>query len=83
MKFLNIITPRIRDTCIGAFALDKGILSERLENYLRSIFDGIVEYNIVDGPNGIKRYIRVAHFDFAEIDTRWHKLIIGPYNIEI
>ncbi|MEM0456686.1 MAG: ATPase domain-containing protein [Nitrososphaerota archaeon] len=83
MKFLNITVPRIRDTCVGAFALDQGIINKRLENYLRSIFDGIVEYKIVDGPNGIERYIRIAHFDLAEIDTRWHKLIIGPYNIEI
>lgn len=83
IRFLNITIPRIRETCIGAFALDEGILSKKLENYLRSIFDGIVEYKLVDGPNGIERYIRIAHFDLAKIDTRWHKLIIGPCSIEI
>ncbi|MCS7136374.1 MAG: ATPase domain-containing protein [Nitrososphaerota archaeon] len=83
IKLLEMMIPRIRETCVGAFVLDEGILSKRLENYLRSIFDGIVEYKIVDGPNGIERYIRVVHFDFAEVDTRWHKLIIEPCDLRI
>ncbi|MEM2909958.1 MAG: ATPase domain-containing protein [Nitrososphaerota archaeon] len=83
MKFIDTLITRIKDTCVGAFALDKGILGDRIENYLRSIVDGVAEYMIVDTPEGIERYIRMAHFDFANVDTRWHKLVIGQYDIKI
>ncbi len=83
VRLLNMLIPRIRETCIGAFALDEGILKKRLENYLRSVFDGILEYKIVERPEGIERYVRVAHFDLARIDSRWHKLVIGPRELTI
>ena len=82
-KLLDIVIPRIRETCIGAFVLDKGVLDEMTENYIRSRFDGIVEYKVEESPFGIERYIRMFRFTLAKIDTRWHKLIIEPYGIRI
>ena len=82
-KLLDIVIPRIRETCIGAFVLDKGVLDEMTENYIRSRFDGIVEYKVEESPFGIERYIRMFRFTLAKIDTRWHKLIIEPCGIRI
>ena len=82
-KLLDIVIPRIREACIGAFVLDKGVLDEMTENYIRSRFDGIVEYKVEESPFGIERYIRMFRFTLAKIDTRWHKLIIEPYGIRI
>ncbi|MCL7387843.1 MAG: RAD55 family ATPase [Thaumarchaeota archaeon] len=82
-KLLDVVIPRIREACIGAFVLDKGVLDEMTENYIRSRFDGIVEYKVEESPFGIERYIRMFRFTLAKIDTRWHKLIIDPYGIRI
>jgi len=82
-KLLDIVIPRIREACIGAFVLDKGVLDEMTENYIRSRFDGIVEYKVEESPFGIERYIRMFRFTLAKIDTRWHKLIIEPCGIRI
>lgn len=82
-KLLDILIPRIRETCVGAFVLDKGVLDEITENYVKSKVDGIVEYKIEESPFGIEKYIRMFRFDLAKIDTRWHKLIIDPYGIRV
>ncbi len=83
-KFLRVVTGRLKIAeTLGIFALDVGILDEGFVNFLRFLFDGVIEMGVTEEAGRLKRRIRVYSLKMSRHDTSWHEFKITDEGIEI
>jgi len=83
-KFMQTVTGRLKAAkALGICVLDVGILDETFLNFLRFIFDGVIEMGVTEDEGRLKRRIRVYSLRMGRHDTSWHELRITNRGIEI
>ncbi len=83
-QFMQTITGRLKAAkAMGIFALDAGILGEAFHNFLRFIFDGVIEMRITEDEGKPKRQIRVYSLTLGRHDASWHDFQITDNGIKI
>ncbi len=83
-KFMQTIIQRLRASgTLGICVLDVGILDEAFLNYLRFIFDGVIEMAVTEEEGRLKRIIRVFSLKGGKHDTSWHEFTISDEGIEV
>ncbi len=83
-KFMQIITGRLKAAkALGFCILDSGVLDDAFLNFLRIIFDGVIEMDIVEDKSGLKRRMRIFSLKQVKHDSSWHEFQITNEGIEI
>jgi len=84
LKFLRQLLAKIRGTeTLGLFSLTTEILDQRFQNALLSMFDGVLEMKIQEGPEGLERYIRIYSLRGQKHSTKWNRFDITDDGIEM
>ncbi len=83
-RLMQTIIQRLKASgTLGICVLDVGILDETFLNYLRFIFDGVIEMAVTEEKGRLKRIIRVFSFKAGKHDTSWHEFTISNKGVEI
>jgi len=83
-KFMQTVTGRLKAAkALGICVLDVGILDETFLNFLRFIFDGVIEMAITEDEGRLKRRIRVYSLKLGRHDTSWHEFQITNAGVSI
>lgn len=83
-KFIEVVTGRLRATkSMGICVLDAGILEETFLNFLRFVYDGVIEMNLVEDQARLRRRIRVYSLKIGRHDPSWHEFQITSSGIKI
>lgn len=83
-KFLPILLARIKQSKgSGLFTLESGIHDEHFMNFLRFIFDGVLEMKMDEKGGELKRYLRVYSMKGVKHSTSWVPFKITDKGITI
>jgi len=83
-RFLQVVTGRLKIArALGLWVLDVGILEESFVNFLRFLFDGVIEMGMTEEDGRLKRQIRVYSLKMGKHDTSWHEFRIRDRGIKI
>ena len=83
-KFMQVITGRLKAAkALGFCVLDAGVLDETFLNFLRIVFDGVIEMDITEDKSGLKRKMRIFSLKQGRHDSSWHEFKITNKGIEI
>ena len=83
-RFIRTIINKLRASrALGICVLDAGILDETFLNFLRFIFDGVLEMTLVESKGKMQRLIRVYSLKMGRHDTDWHEFQITNRGITI
>lgn len=83
-KFMQTVACRLQGArALGICVLDVGILDETFLNFLRFLFDGVIDMRVTDEGGQLRRLIRVYSLKMGRHDTSWHEFQITPKGIEI
>jgi KaiC/GvpD/RAD55 family RecA-like ATPase len=84
LKFLRQLLAKIKATeTLGLFSLTTEILEPRFQNALVSMFDGVLEMKIQDGPEGLERYLRIYSLRGQKHSTKWNRFDITDEGIQM
>ncbi len=67
----------------GICVLDIGILDDTFLNFLRFIFDGVLEMSLVESNGRMQRMIRVYSLKMGRHSTDWHEFQINNSGIKV
>jgi len=82
LKFLRQLLAKIRGIqALGVFSMTTGILDQRFQTALLTMFDGIFEMKIQDGPEGLERFIRIYSLRGQKHSTKWTRFEITDEGI--
>jgi KaiC/GvpD/RAD55 family RecA-like ATPase len=82
LKFLRQLLAKIKGMqALGLFSMTTGILEQRFQNALLTMFDGIFEMKIQDGPEGMERFIRIYSLRGQKHSTKWTRFEITDEGI--
>ncbi len=85
-KFMQSIASKLQATkALGLCVFDVGILDEAFLNFMRFIFDGVIEMQLKEsGEAGeLRRLIRIYSLKLGRHDTSWHEFQITSKGIDI
>lgn len=83
-KFLPILLARIKQSKgSGLFTLESGIHDERFMNFLRFLFDGVLEMKMDEEGGELKRYLRIYSMRGVKHSTSWTPFKITAKGITI
>lgn len=83
-KFIQVVTSRLRTAkALGICVLDTGILDETFLNFLRFVFDGVIEMRFKEDEGRLKREIRIYSLKSGRHDASWHEFQITDGGIKI
>jgi KaiC/GvpD/RAD55 family RecA-like ATPase len=84
LKFLRQLLAKIKATeTLGLFSFTTDILEPRFQNALVSMFDGVLEMKIQDGPEGLERYVRIYSLRGQKHSTKWNRFDITDEGIQM
>jgi KaiC/GvpD/RAD55 family RecA-like ATPase len=84
LKFLRQLVANLRGMhSLGLFSVTTGILGRSFENSLLSIFDGVLEMKVEDGPDGLERLIRIYSLRGQKHSTKWTRFDITDEGIVV
>lgn len=82
LKFLRQLLAKIRGIqALGLFSMTTGILELRFQNSLLTMFDGVLEMKIQEGPEGLERFIRIYSLRGQKHSTKWTRFEITDEGI--
>jgi KaiC/GvpD/RAD55 family RecA-like ATPase len=77
IRFLRSHLARMKKLCnIGFYAADDGIHTTSFYNSLRLIYDGVLEFKMVENDGKLERFIRVHSLKDSYHDTSWKRFKI-------
>ncbi len=82
LKFLRQLLAKIKGTeTLGLFSLTTDILEPRFQNALVSMYDGVLEMKIQEGPEGLERFVRIYSLRGQKHSTKWNRFDITDEGI--
>ena len=63
------------------FSLTTDILEPRFQNALVSMYDGVLEMKIQEGPEGLERFVRIYSLRGQKHSTKWNRFDITDEGI--
>jgi len=83
-KFMQVITGRLKvANALGFCVLDAGVLDETFLNFLRIVFDGVIEMRLTEAEGWMKREMRVYSMRLGRHDNSWHEFQVTNEGIKI
>jgi KaiC/GvpD/RAD55 family RecA-like ATPase len=84
LNFIQGVTARLRGArATGICVLDAGILDEKFLNFLRFVFDGVIEMRMTEAEGWMKREMRVYSLRLGRHDNSWHEFQVTNDGIKI
>ena len=82
IKFVRQLLAKLRAMqALGIISMTTGIVDTRFQNSLLTMFDGVLEMKIQEGPEGLERYIRIYSLRGQKHSTKWTRFEITDEGI--